>query len=101
MSSATVSFRPFTKSDWEGFAGCETKTPHIAEFDFPLGDCEGAALVLDGRMLQLHLVTEDGEFYGNQFATEAEAREFAEAALAALALLPFVTWWTMVRNVLK
>ena len=30
---ATTEFRPFTKSDWEAFSGCQTDNPMIGEND--------------------------------------------------------------------
>jgi hypothetical protein len=43
---ATTTMRPFTKDDWFGFAGCETKDPMIGE--------QGEfVIVLDGAMINI------------------------------------------------
>lgn len=33
MLVATTQMRPFTKTDWMGFSGCETENPLIGETD--------------------------------------------------------------------
>lgn len=43
---ATANMRPFTKDDWLGFAGCETKDPMIGEF-------ESFTIVLDGDLVNI------------------------------------------------
>lgn len=43
---ATTGMRPFTKEDWLGFSGCETKYPMI-------GEDGNFILVLDGSVLNI------------------------------------------------
>jgi len=52
--------RAFTRDDWLGFAGCESKHPLIGTF------ANNYTLVLDGETL---LVLENGDEYGGQLFT--------------------------------
>ncbi len=58
---AKTQMRPFTKEDWCGFAGCETKSPTIGEY----GDF---IIVQDGVVLNI-IHTDDG-FGGTVFKLE-------------------------------
>ena len=60
---ATAQFRPFTKSDWMGFAGCESENPMIAE----IGDM---CVIIDGDKLTF-----------NQYSNEADEPEWANFTL--------------------
>ena len=55
---ARSTFRPFTNSDWDAFAGCESADPLIAED----GDY---VIVLDGD--QVNVLHADDEFGGQLF----------------------------------
>lgn len=55
---ATTAMRPFTKEDWYGFAGCETKDPMI-------GETGEFIIVLDGTLL--NIVHQDDDFGGTLF----------------------------------
>ena len=50
----TFVFRPFTKSDWCGFSGCESPVPMIAERD-------SYVIIIDGDYCELYL---DGYEFG-------------------------------------
>lgn len=60
---AETSMKPFTRDDWYGFAGCETKDPMIGQH----GDF---TLVLDGSTLNI-LHGEDG-YGGTLFELKGE-----------------------------
>ena len=52
---ANTKFRPFDKSDWMSFSGCESETPFIGEVD-------DIAVVLDGDVIFFQFFGEaDGE----------------------------------------
>ncbi len=53
---ASTTFSPFTKSDWDAFAGCESENPMI-------GASGMFTIVLDGSMVNI-IHEEDG--YGGQ-----------------------------------
>jgi hypothetical protein len=57
---ATAQFRPFTDTDWMGFAGCETADPQIAE----LGDL---TIIIDGDELTFNMYSEEGELEWTNF----------------------------------
>ena len=52
---ALTSFRPFNSDDWVYFAGCESKTPLIGEF-------EEFLIVLDGSRVEILVSGEDDVF---------------------------------------
>jgi hypothetical protein len=58
---ATTEFRPFTKTDWMGFAGCESEEPMIGQ----VGDL---TIVVDGELIVV--VDEDGEQYSARVERE-------------------------------
>lgn len=43
---ATANMRPFDKTDWEAFAGCESENPLI-------GEAEAFILIVDGNRLEV------------------------------------------------
>jgi hypothetical protein len=43
-----TTFRPFTKTDWYGWAGCESKEPWIGESP------SGHTIILDGETVTIH-----------------------------------------------
>lgn len=59
---ATTAMRPFTKDDWYGFAGCETKEPMIGE--------HGEFIIVQDGLL-LNIVHIDDGFGGTLFKMEA------------------------------
>ena len=89
----SMNFRPFTKTDWYGFQGCESPMPFIAE-----NDDEGILMIIDGDYCELYAADGDGSFEPidtcdsirqlpykspEQIAIEAEIKKM-EDALAAL-----------------
>lgn len=60
---ATTEFRPFTKTDWMGFAGCESPDPLIGEVDDYI-------VLVDGDLIAV--INEDGE----QFTARVEAEDY-------------------------
>jgi hypothetical protein len=57
---ATAQFRPFTDADWQGFAGCETADPQIAE----VGDM---VVIIDGDEVTFNLFGEEGDIEWTNF----------------------------------
>lgn len=57
---ARAEMRPFEKTDWDGFAGCNSPEPWIGEIDDP-EQPEGWIVILDGDVLVL--ATTDGMEY--------------------------------------
>lgn len=79
-----MDFRPFNEDDWDGLAGCETKHPFICDSFFVSEDnkkWEGI-LVIDGRIIQAHLVRGNVKdithelVLHREFATTSEAITF-------------------------
>jgi hypothetical protein len=56
---AQTKFSPFNESDWEAFAGCESKNPLI-------GFNGSLTIVIDGEEL-VNIIHEDDEFGGQIF----------------------------------
>lgn len=59
---ATTAMRPFTKEDWYGFAGCETKDPMI-------GESGEFVIILDGNTL--NIIHDEDDYGGEMFKMEA------------------------------
>ncbi len=52
---AQLQFRPFSKADWQSFAGAESENPLIAENDEYL-------VVLDGNIVEFYVVDKEEIF---------------------------------------
>jgi hypothetical protein len=79
MKNATA-LRPFTRSDWDAYAGCETETPEI-------GNGPKVEVVLDGDSVCASVHAPNGSgchafLYAGQFPNSAVARLVALAVLA-------------------
>lgn len=98
-----TAFRPFTKTDWYGFAGAEDlpngTPPHIASFDLtetdsagvPI-DSEGAVAILDGNGLNVVRGGSDGYFlWTHPEAMMAATRLRSGMSLDDLRALPGVS----------
>lgn len=87
MSNEQAKLQPFTKNDWDSFAGCESANPEVAYLDdYGEPDETGevlpvrAAIVLDGKHVQV-IIGECEDTYGGDYPHEAFARLVAEALL--------------------
>ena len=63
LAYLTTPFRAFTRSDWEGFSGCESENPMITEYEIPGG--EAGLVILDGE--EVLVLSHDDEYGGRTF----------------------------------
>jgi hypothetical protein len=54
---SSLTFRPFSKNDYFGFAGVESPVPLIAE-----NEAEGILVIIDGDCAELYAFDVDGSF---------------------------------------
>jgi len=89
MNTTTTTLRPFTKSDWQTWSGCESENPEVGEIDY--GNGTGLSVILDEKFVNVVEWNEDGSaspVYGQSFDTPALARVVANAILGDPKLTP-------------
>lgn len=78
---STLNFKPFTKNDWDAFAGAEGKNPSIAYFT--VGQYHAAAIA-DDAVLSVNFTNAEGNFEA-EYALEVTGREQAEIVAGFIA----------------
>lgn len=64
--------KPFTKSDWYAYMGCESETPHICYLT------EDIAVLVDGKLATVQYDDEFDTFQAKEFDTNQEALVVAD-----------------------
>lgn len=79
-----MNLNPFTESDWDAFAGCDSKHPFISEEDFIMYGEEDftyiGLIIVDGKTVQVHGSLDDDDekeiLLHKDFESTAEAATY-------------------------